>query len=227
MEAKKNPKADLGRFVGLFFEVGLVVAFCAVLGAFSYTVQTRNIADFGDLADVIDDAELIPITLQTKVTPPPPPVAPKVAEVINIVEDEENLDDELEIDDVEANQDTKVILVARQDDEEEEEEDLPLPRVEVMPQFPGGDAALQKYIATHVQYPAIARENSLQGKVFVQFVINKRGEVENVSIIRGVDASLDKEALRVVQSLPNWSPGLQNGRPVRVLYTVPINFKLN
>ncbi|MBR4620726.1 MAG: energy transducer TonB [Salinivirgaceae bacterium] len=227
MEAKKNPKADLGRFAGLFFEIGLVVAFCAVLGAFSYTVQEKKLADFGSLSDVVDDMDLIPITRPTTVTPPPPPVAPKVAEIINIVEDEADLDDELEIDDVDVDQDTKVILIDRQDDVEVDDDDLPFPMAEVMPQFPGGDAALQKYIASHVQYPEIARENGLQGKVYVRFVINKRGEVEDVSIARGVDAALDKEAMRVVQSLPKWSPGMQHGKAVRVLYTVPINFKLN
>ncbi|MBR2196380.1 MAG: energy transducer TonB [Salinivirgaceae bacterium] len=225
MEAKKNPKADLGRFAGLFFEIGLVVAFCAVLGAFSYTVQTRNLADFGNLADVIDDMELMPITHQTQTTPPPPPALPKVAEVINIVEDEE-LDTELEVEDVEATQETRVDQIYRHE-EEEEEEDIPFNTAEVMPQFPGGDIALQKYIASHLQYPLTAIENNTQGKVYVQFVVNKRGDVENVSIVRGVDASLNKEAIRVVESLPKFSPGLQHGKPVSVIYTVPIYFKLN
>ena len=225
MEAKKNPQADLRRFAGLFFEIGLVVAFCAVLGAFSYTVQVRNFADFGSLSDVIDEMDLIPITHQTQVTPPPPPAVPKVAEVIHIVEDTEP-DDGIEIEDVEATQETAVAYVYRPE-EDEEEEDIPFNIAEVMPQFPGGDAALQKYLATHVQYPAIARENNIQGKVYVQFVINKRGEVENVSAVRGTDASLIKEAIRVVESLPKWSPGLQHGKPVSVYYTVPIYFKLN
>ena len=227
MEAKKNPKADLGRFAGLFFEIGLVVAFCAVLGAFSYTVQEKKLADFGSLTDVIDDMVLIPITRPTMVTPPPPPAAPKVAEIINIVEDESDLDDELEIDDVEANQDTKVIFIERSDDEDEEDEEVPFALAEVTPEFPGGEAALQKYIASHLQYPEIAIENGLQGKVYVQFVINKSGEVENVSVARSVDAALDKEAIRVIQSLPKWKPGMQRGKPVRVFYTVPIYFKLN
>ena len=224
MEAKKNPKADLGRFAGLFFEIGLVVAFCAVLGAFSYTVQERNLADFGSLADVIDEMELIPVTTHRPEVVPPPAV-PKVAEVIHIIEDTEP-DDGFTVEDVEATQETAVAFVFRPE-EDEEEEDIPFNTAEVMPKFPGGDIALQKYIASHVQYPASARENSIQGKVYVQFVINKRGEVENVSIVRGVDASLDKESIRVVESLPKWSPGLQHGKPVSVYYTVPIYFKLN
>ena len=86
MEAKKNPQADLRRFAGLFFEIGLVVAFCAVLGAFSYTVQVRNFADFGSLSDVIDEMELIPVTTHRPEVVPQPAV-PKVAEVIHIIEE--------------------------------------------------------------------------------------------------------------------------------------------
>ena len=225
MEAKKNPQADLRRFAGLFFEIGLVVAFCAVLGAFSYTVQEKKLADFGSLADVIDDMDLIPVTRPTTVTPPPP-AAPKVAEIINIVEDEADLDDELEIEDVDADQDTKIVLIDRQEDAEVEDDDLPFPMAEVMPQFPGGDAALQKYLASHIQYPEIARENGLQGKVYVRFVINRRGEVEDVSIARGVDAALDKEAMRAITSMPKWEPGTQGGEKVRVRFTLPITFRL-
>ena len=96
-----------------------------------------------------------------------------------------------------------------------------------MPEFPGGELAMRKYLADHVQYPEIAKENGLSGKVFVQFVVNQKGEIENVKIARGVDPALDKEAMRVVQSLPKWKPGSQLGKPVRVSFTVPINFQLN
>ena len=113
-----------------------------------------------------------------------------------------------------------------QEDEEEEEETI-FVIVENMPEFPGGDLALRKYIAENVKYPEIAKENGLSGKVFVAFVINLRGEVENVKIARGVDPALDKEAIRVVQNLPKWKPGSQRGKPVKVSYTVPINFQLN
>ena len=137
------------------------------------------------------------------------------------------MEEDFEIDDVEATQETMIAIVEMSGEEEEEEEEVPFALAEVRPEFPGGEAALQKYIASHVQYPEIARENGLQGKVYVQFVINKRGEVENAIIARGIDAVLDKEALRVIQNLPNWKPGVQRGKPVRVSYTVPINFKLN
>ncbi|HKL71223.1 MAG TPA: energy transducer TonB, partial [Marinilabiliaceae bacterium] len=98
--------------------------------------------------------------------------------------------------------------------------------VEEMPEFPGGNAALMKYLANAVKFPVIAQENGIQGRVYVQFVISAKGEVTNAVILRGVDSSLDKEALRVVQNMPKWKPGKQRNRPVRVSYTVPINFVL-
>lgn len=98
--------------------------------------------------------------------------------------------------------------------------------VEEMPEFPGGDLALRKYIANSIKYPEIAQDKGIQGKVYVTFVVSKDGTVANARIARGVDPSLDKEALRVVSSLPQWKPGKQHGENVNVSYTVPINFLL-
>ena len=99
--------------------------------------------------------------------------------------------------------------------------------VEDMPEFPGGDEALRKYIANALTYPEVAQKKKIQGKVYVTFVVEKDGSVGDVKIARGVDPSLDKEALRVVKDLPMWKPGKQRGEPVRVSYTVPINFALD
>jgi len=98
--------------------------------------------------------------------------------------------------------------------------------VEQMPQFPGGDAALMKYLSSHIQYPAMAAENNVQGKVILQFVVEKDGRVGEVKVARSVDKDLDKEAIRVVKSLPKFNPGRQNGQAVRVWYTLPVTFKL-
>jgi protein TonB len=95
-----------------------------------------------------------------------------------------------------------------------------------MPEFPGGDLALRKFLANSVKYPEIAQENGVQGKVFVNFVVDTNGGISNVKVARGVDASLDKEAIRVVRSMPKWIPGKQGGQAVRVSFTVPINFVL-
>ncbi len=98
--------------------------------------------------------------------------------------------------------------------------------VEQMPQFPGGDAELLKYIATHIKYPTMAAENNIQGRVVVKFVVKKDGQVGDVVVLRGRDPDLDKEAQRVVKTLPKFIPGKMNGQAVAVWYTLPINFKL-
>ena len=98
--------------------------------------------------------------------------------------------------------------------------------VEQPPSFPGGQAALLQWLSSHVKYPPIAEENGIQGRVIVGFVVERDGSVSQVQVIRGVDPSLDKEAARVVASMPKWTPGRQNGQNVRVKYNVPVNFKL-
>lgn len=98
--------------------------------------------------------------------------------------------------------------------------------VEQPPQFPGGEAALLKYIADHIRYPAAAQENGIQGRVVVQFVVTKDGSIGQVKVVRGKDPDLDKEAKRVVRTLPRFIPGKMNGNNVSVWYTLPINFKL-
>ena len=109
------------------------------------------------------------------------------------------------------------------------EEKMPEPvfqSVEQMPQFPGGEAALMKFLSSHINYPPMAAENDVQGKVIVQFVVDKTGKVGEVTVVRSVDKDLDHEAIRVCQALPKFTPGRQNGRPVSVWYTLPIQFKL-
>lgn len=98
--------------------------------------------------------------------------------------------------------------------------------VEQMPKFPGGEAELMKYIQEHLRYPTMAAENNIQGKVVIQFVVTKNGSIGEVKVVRSRDQDLDKEAVRVVKSLPNFIPGRMNGQPVNVWYTLPINFKL-
>jgi periplasmic protein TonB len=226
MELKKNPKVDLRRYSGLFLQIGFVVSLGVVLAAFNYTVHEKNTKGFGQDQDMVAEEEIIPITRQQEIQPPPPPEAPRAAEIINIVEDDVDVDDDMEIQETEADQQTQVAIVEFQEEEEVEEQQVFF-IVENMPIFPGGDLELRKYINQNVVYPEIAKENGIQGKVFVQFVVNQKGEVEQVKIARGIDPSLDKEAIRVIQSLPKWTPGSQRGKPVKVSYTVPINFQLN
>ncbi len=225
MELKKNPKADLERWKSTLFMIGLVISLGVVLAAFSVTQKKSAVDELQRLEDVDFEDEDIPVTRQEQppeVKPPPPQ---QTIEVLTIVDDNTEIDDEFEMDDVEADDDTQVEIVDLGDEEEEEEPEIFF-IVETMPEFPGGELGLRKYIATHVKYPNIARENGIEGKVYVRFCVTSKGTVEKVSIARGVDPILDKEALRVVKALPKWKPGEQRGKKVNVWYTVPINFQL-
>jgi len=227
MELKKSPKADLENKRSTFVQVGLVISLGLCLLAFNWTNRVEKAASLGTIAQQEVEDEIIPITRQEEVKPPPPPPPPKVVEVLNIVDDKTDIDEELDIDDSEAD-DKTVIEVAPiiQQEEEQAEESQVFFIVEDMPEFPGGELALRKFIANAIKYPVIAQENGIQGKVYVNFVVDKDGSITNAKIARGVDPSLDKEALRVVNSLPKWKPGMQRGKPVKVSYTVPISFVL-
>ncbi|WP_159517567.1 energy transducer TonB [Sunxiuqinia indica] len=226
MEPKKSPKADLESKRNIFVQIGLVVSLGLCLLAFEWTSRVEQASSLGSVAEQEVEDEIIPITRQEEVKPPPPPPPPKVVEVLNIVEDDVEIEDELEIQDTEADDETVIDVAPVIQEEEEVDEGQVFFIVEDMPEFPGGELALRKFIANAVKYPVIAQENGIQGKVYVNFVVDKDGSITNARIARGVDASLDKEALRVVNSLPKWKPGKQRGKPVRVSYTVPINFVL-
>jgi len=227
MEPKKSPKADLENKRGIFVQLGLVISLGLVLLAFNWNSQIKEADSLGQVQAQDVEDEMIPITRPEEVKPPPPPPPPQVVEVLNIVDDNTDIDDELQIEDTEANDNTVVDVAPIVQQKEEQTEEAPVFFiVEDMPEFPGGDLALRKYIANAIKYPVIAQENGIQGKVYVNFVVNTDGSVTNAKIARGVDPSLDKEALRVINSLPKWKPGKQRGKPVRVSFTVPINFVL-
>ncbi len=227
MELKKSTKADLESKRNTFFLLGLVLALGITLLAFEWTSKQSKADSLGSVQAQDVEEEIIPITREQEIKPPPPPPPPKVVEVLNIVEDDVEIEDELEIEDSEADDETIIDVAPVVSTEEEEEESTEVFYiVEDMPEFPGGERALRSYIASHVKYPVIAQENGIQGKVYVTFVVGKDGSVNNASIARGVDPSLDKEALRVVNGLPKWKPGKQRGKTVNVSYTVPINFVL-
>ncbi len=224
MELKKNPKVDLRRYSGLFLEVGFVIAISAVLLTLNYSVHTKNTVVFGELKTVIAEEGIVPITRQQTTTPPPPPEVPKVAEIINIVDDDTNLDDELEIEDIEPDQETEIIVVERQEEKEDEDEIFVI--VEEIPEFPGGEDALRKYLIEHTKYPKNARKNKISGTVNVLFVIDEKGEIGDVLVTNSVDPTLDKEAIRVVKNMPNWIPGKIRGKPVKSLQPLWFDFAL-
>ena len=118
------------------------------------------------------------------------------------------------------------VVVEKKEEKPVEKKEEIFKSVEQMPQFPGGEAALMKYLSSHINYPPMAAENNIQGRVVVQFVVDKTGKVGEVKVVRSVDKDLDKEAVRVCKSLPKFTPGRQNGQAVSVWYTLPVTFKL-
>lgn len=224
MDIKKSNKASLERKRFLFLEIGLVFAFAACLVAFEWTSRPRENQLLMGLQTDEAEEEIIPITRQQPEQPPPPPPPPQVIEVINIVEDDVDID-EIDFESIDADEDTEFDFVPIAEEEEAEEEVFFI--VEDMPQFQGGGKEkFREYIAKNLQYPPIAAENGISGRVFVQFAVNAKGEVVDVVVVRGVDPALDKEAVRVVKSSPKWTPGKQRGRPVKVQFTFPIVFVL-
>ena len=229
MEVKKNPRCDLNCYRNLLTEIGLVLALGVCLLAFEVKTKVEKTSFSGQLAVVEAETEIIPITRQEEARPPEPPPPPRVVEILNIVADDVEIDDELEIEDTEANKETFIDVspvVKYQQAEKEAEETQVFYIVEEMPEFPGGELALRKFISNAIKYPVVAQENGVQGKVYVSFVVGKDGSVTEAKVVRGVDPALDKEAIRVVNSLPAWKPGKQRGKPVRVGFSVPISFVL-
>lgn len=228
MEIKKSPKVDLEGKKGIFFEVGLALALAILLFAFEWKSSTAEVNQFQTVAEEQIEEEIIPITQQMLKPPPPPPPAPKLTDLIDVVEDDTMVDEDLEIQDAEdqsENTEIQDITDLGDYDGEDTGETEVFVVVENMPEFPEGN--VQRWISKHVNYPQLAQENGIQGKVFIQFVIEKDGSISDVKVLRGVDSSLDQEAVRVVKSMPKWKPGMQRKKPVRVSYTLPINFQLS
>lgn len=229
MEVKKTPKANLENKKLLFREIGLIITLLLVLGGFEYKTYEKNFSGLGDNNAVIIEEEMIPITNET---PPPPPEMPKipmVSDEIVIVDDNMKITTDLIInteDDKKLGVEIKEYVQARKDEVIEEEE-VPFVMVEEKPKFMGGDEnTFTRWVAERLVYPEIAKENSVQGRVILQFRVNTDGSVSDVRVVRGVDPSLDKEAVRVVSSSPKWTPGRQRNKAVRVVYTFPVVFQL-
>lgn len=228
MEPKKSKKADLEKRKGMYLELGLVIALSLTLVAFEWTQGEVEIDEDDIVQDIQFEEEQMQITRREPPKPEPKPEQPKVAEVLDIVDDDVEIEDEFDFD-MEATDDTEYDFVSTfGDDEEEIEEEEVFFIVEDMPTFNGGDPATEfrKYIAQNLRYPEIAAENGISGRVIVQFAVDKTGQVVDAVVVRSVDPALDKEAIRVVMSSPKWTPGRQRGKAVKVLFTFPINFVL-
>ena len=231
MEVKKSPKADLEGKRSTWLLIGYVITLAIMFVAFEWSERDKQIDTSQTVADVVFEEEIeIPITEQPEeVTPPPAPVeAPAIVETLTIVDDDMDVESTQIASSEETGQAVEISYVAPTVEEEEEviEEEI-FEVVEQMPEFPnGGMAGLMQFLSKNIKYPTIAQENGTQGRVTVQFVVNRDGSIVDAKVIRGVDPYLDKEALRVINSMPKWKPGMQRGKPVRVKYTVPVMFRL-
>lgn len=229
MEIKKSPKANLEKKKGFFTEIGFIITLVIVLAAFEWKSYDKAETTFKMESAVEIEVENIPITTEA---PPPPPEQPKIpilSDQIDIVDDDIVVDDDLFIS-LEDTKDMGVEItdyVAEVYEEEIEEAPIPYALVEEKPSFMGGDAnKFSQWVGQHLEYPEIAKENGVQGRVTLQFTVNPDGTVSNIKVLRGIDSSLDKEAMRVVASSPKWTPGKQRDRAVKVIYNFPVIFQL-
>jgi protein TonB len=223
MDVKKSPKASLEDKKVFFLMLGFVMVLSFLYIGLEWTQSDVTVYEVNDASFLVED-ELDVIQTAQDNPPPPPPPAPEVVEVLNVVEN--NV--ETQSIDISTEENNKEIVISAPVAApiEEEEDKVIFQVVEKMPTFPGGDAELFKFLGNNVKYPVIAQENGIQGRVICQFVVNRDGSIVDVEVVRSVDPSLDKEAIRVIKSMPKWSPGQQRGKAVRVKYTLPVNFKL-
>ncbi|NQV53422.1 MAG: energy transducer TonB [Flavobacteriales bacterium] len=223
MQLKKNPEADIENKKGVYFLIGLLISLGVVLVAFEWTQYEGDVGKLGELDIELDEEEMIPITQQQ---PPPPPPPPPQTTIIEIVEDDEELEEELEIEDTESDEDEIIEFVDIPDEVAEEPQIFNI--VEENPEFPGGERALFEFLGKNTKFPAIAKDAGIQGIVYVQFVVMEDGSINDdmITILRGVHPALDTEAIRVVKSMPDWKPGRQRGKAVRVYYKLPFRFIL-
>lgn len=235
MEIKKSKKADLEGQKSTSLLLGYIFALGAIFAAFEWTTR-----DYKEIEPVMyvafaNEEEVPPVTQPIfQAAPPPPQDAPQVAEILDIVDDDEEIEEE----EIQSTEDTNEAItgpVAQTSGPvmtgpavvgEVSDEDEIFQVVEEMPEFPGGMEALLQYLGKNIKYPTIAQEQGIQGKSIISFVVNKDGSIVDPKVEKSLDASCDKEAMRVISQMPKWKPGKQRGKPVRVKYTVPVSFRL-
>ncbi|MBQ9522553.1 MAG: energy transducer TonB [Paludibacteraceae bacterium] len=225
MQLKKSPEASLEDKKLTYVLLGFIFVLSICYVALEWTEKEVTKYEVSDTEFTFEEEIEIQQTTQ-ETTPPPPPPPVQEVEVLNVVEDDVETET-IEIN-TEDDKDVEVVIAAPiEAPEEEEDENVIFVKVEAMPEFPGGMAELRKYLAQNVKYPVIAQENGIQGRAICQFTVNQDGSIVEIEVVRTAgDASLDKEAVRVIKSMPKWKPGEHRGKKVRVKYTLPIVFRL-
>ena len=227
METKKTPKANLESKRPTWLLVGYVTVLAFMFVAFEWTRDIRVDTSGRITENVFEQDMEIPLTRQPELTPPPPPQVTPINDVLTIIDNDATAEETNFASSEETGEDVVIKHIPVTVDEEVVVEDDIFVVVEENPQFPnGGTAGLLQYLGKNIKYPTIPQENGTQGRVTVQFVVNKDGSIVDVKVIRGVDPYLDKEAVRVISTMPKWIPGNPRGVPVRCTFTVPVTFKL-
>jgi protein TonB len=232
MKVKKSVKKirlkkhkNLEKKRGLFFEVGLILALSVVLLAFEWTTVRNHTIDLDQLGrgEIIEEMAAIIIHKKKPEMPKPKIILPI------IVPDDTEIDgEEIDIDaEVKDNTENNTNIINYEIEEIVDEDPVPLYNVEKWPEFPGGKSAMMAFLSNNLKYTPEARGINLEGTVHVFFVIGKDGSIRDIEIKRGVGAGLDEEVERVISIMPQWTPGIQNGRNVSVIYNLPVKFKLN
>lgn len=227
MEIKKTPKANLENKKTMAILIGLVLALGIMFIAFEWSKNEIKVYEDAIQGEFVEDEEMIEVTFRNETPPPPPPPIQEtvLSDIIDIRENKEDI--QTKDFNSEDDKNKKVVIQAPiAAPVEDPEESRIHVVVERMPEFPGGEAAMNQFINRTIRYPVIAQENGIQGRVVVQFVVNTDGKIVDVEVVRGVEESLDKEAVRVVKAMPPWNPGRQGGKNVRVKYTLPIRFRI-
>jgi len=222
MEPRKYPEADIRKKTDIYFMVGLAVALGITYAAFSFTTSDQVDNSMLMVEQIEEVEEMTDITRQEQPPPPPPPPP----QTIEVIEDDSEVE-EAEIEDTEIDQETVIEPIQEQIEvvEQTKEQEVFMV-VEDMPEFPGGDAKMFEYISKNLEYPPLAKENSIQGRVVVQFVVDENGKITNAKILKGIGWGCDEEALKVINSMPRWKPGKQRNKAVPVRYNLPIRFVL-
>lgn len=224
MESKKSKKANLENKKGIFMMIGMIISLGIVIMAFEWKTPDLSLRDKDHAGLMNWDEDIVPITEHKK--PEVKIEKPKTLITINIV-DKKDLIEDFYVIDVEADIHTEVEpYVFKMADETSVVDDTPFKVVEQMPEFPGGIEALYKFIGKHIVYPQLAKETGVVGTVYLGFIIETDGSVSNIEVLRTPHPDLSTEAIRVLKLLPNWIPGKQRNKTVRVEYTLPFKFSL-
>lgn len=227
MEVKKSPKADLDSKRLTFALIGLVVSLFIVWRVFEIkSYDKRTLENLQRTVEIIEE-EMVEITKQEAPKPQSPAPKPQATQ-IQVVEDDVEVEDEIDIN-AEVSQEEIIeeyVYEAPEIEEEEIVEAEIFTVVEQMPEFPGGAAEMTRFIQKNIKYPMMARESDIQGRVYINFVVEPDGSVSNVTVMRGIGGGCDEEAVRIVNMMPKWNPGKQRGIAVRCSFTVPIVFRL-